>query len=256
MNDKYLHTFRRQPDPNLTDKLYQRLVAIPPAEAAPQPEPAPSRRMRLAWAFIVLVLTLFVLAMVPGVRARFEDIVKQIGGLTVLITEDYPGTDNPRIVPDDILTLEEARARLDFEFRMPTYIPDGLVLQEDEIRASNIRTRITLNWRDENTPGRGFHIVVGKADPDVQWVVGPNSVTEVMINDINATLVQGGWNGDTHEWEDNGFRDLRWQIDGIEYTLSTGNEEWGGLSDEELIKIAESIAPVEEEEGRKASPES
>jgi hypothetical protein len=247
MNDKKLHTFRRTPDDNYTDTLYQRLVMLPQAQTAP-PQPQQngrSRKTRLAWAFAILIGGILIMAIVPGVRARLEDVVRQIGGLTVLITEDYPGRDdNPRIVPDDTVTLEEARDRLDFDFNLPVYVPEGLVLQED-ISGSNIDTSIRLSWHDEDQPGRILILRVGKADPDVRWVVGPNSVTEVMVNDIPATLVHGGWSADTQKWEDNGSHDLRWQIDGVEYTLSSGNEEWGGLSEEELIKIAESIGPVE-----------
>lgn len=246
MNDKKLHNFRRTPDKAYADKLYYRIEQMPMAAAPPpQRQAAPSHKVRLAWAFAILIGGILIMALVPGVRARLEDVVRQIGGLTVLITEDYPGRDdNPRIVPDDTITLEEARERLDFEFNLPAYVPEGLVLQE-EISGSNIDTSIRLSWQDEDQPGLGLMLRVGKADPDVQWVVGPNSVTEVMVNDVPATLVHGGWNADTQEWEDNGFRDLRWQIDGVEYTLSSGNVEWGGVSDEELIKIAESIAPVE-----------
>jgi hypothetical protein len=63
-----------------------------------------------------------------------------------------------------------------------------------------------------------------------------------MVNDHPATIISGGWDVDSQSWEDNGSHMLRWELDGIEYTLSTGNEKWGGLSNEELIQVAESIS--------------
>jgi hypothetical protein len=241
MKDKFLHTFRREPDQEFAQKLYQRLVTLPPAEAFPHSPSHPSRKMRRAWVFATLVFMFLIIAMVPGVRARFEEILKQIGGLTVFITDQYPGVDDPTIVPSDVLTLEEARARLDFEFNLPTWVPEGLTLSEDEVRASNITPKLSLTWLDENMAGRILVLSVSKAEPDVQFVVGPNSVTEVMVNDITATLIRGGWYVDTQSWRDDGSRTLRWQMNGVAYQLTTGNETWGGLSDEELIQVAESI---------------
>jgi hypothetical protein len=62
-----------------------------------------------------------------------------------------------------------------------------------------------------------------------------------MIHDISATLIRGGWYENTERWQEDGPRSLRWQADGIEYTLSTMMPEWGGLSEEELIQIAKSF---------------
>jgi hypothetical protein len=245
MKDKYLHTFRRQPGHEFTNDLFRQIEALPLIKAAPptQARFAPSRGRRLNWAVAILVAAVLFMAAVPGVRARFEDIIKQVGGLTFLITEDYPGAgQTPRIVPDDIITLEEARTRLDFEFSLPDYVPEGLTLQDD-INDSNIGIGIRLTWLDENQRGRILLLSIEEANPDVNFIVGPDSLTEVMVNGQTASLIRGGWYVDTQSWQDDGSRMLRWDLDGIEYTLQTGNEEWGGISDEELIKIAESISP-------------
>jgi len=246
MNDKKFHAFRRTPDEAYADTLYQRLAMLPQSHtAAPQPEQhGRSRKTRLAWVVALLLAGILVMAIVPGVRARFEDIVKEIGGLSLFITEDYPFSDNPNIVPDDIITLEEAADRLGFEFNLPAYIPEGMVLKEDEIHASNITTYIRLMWQDENARGRFIELSIGPAN-DIKWVVAPEGVTEVMVNDTPAILIQGGWSADTEQWEDFGNKDLRWQLAGAKYMLYTVSEEFGGLPTEELIKIAESIAPME-----------
>jgi hypothetical protein len=244
MKDKRLHTFRSTPDPEYTDALYQRLTMLPQTDTAPEAQPVNgrSRKIRLSWAIATLLLMFALMAMVPAVRARLEDVVKQIGGLSFLITEDYPlAGQTPRIVPDDIITLEEARTSLDFEFSLPEYLPDGLTLQED-INASNIGRGIRLTYTDENQNGRILLLSVEPADSDVNLIVGPDSVIEVMVNDHPATIISGGWDVDSQSWEDNGSHMLRWELDGIEYTLSTGNEKWGGLSNEELIRVAESIS--------------
>lgn len=244
MNDKKLHAFRRQPGPDFTNQLYQQIASLPSSKTPPHPSPLAPRRFRPAWILATLFLMFSIMAMVPGVRARFEEVVRKIGGLTVLITDQYPvPKGKPRIVPDDIVAVAEGRARLDYEFNLPTWVPEGMVLLENEAHASNIRhSELTLSWLDERVKGRAFSLRVAEALPDVNYVVGPNSVTEVMINDIKATLIRGGWYENNKTWNYDISRTLRWQMDGIEYQLSTGNETVGGLSDAELIRVAESIA--------------
>jgi hypothetical protein len=187
-----------------------------------------------------ILLMLSLTAMVPGLRARFEEIVKEIGGLTVKMTDIYPDTSDANIVPSDTMTLAEARARTELNFELPTWLPDGLTMR-DEVMVSNIRTQITISWNDENKRGHGLMLDIGYAEPDINLLVGPDSVTEVMIHDMPATLIRGGWLENTQRWEEDGPRSLRWQADGLEYTLSTMMPEWGGLTEEELIQIAESF---------------
>jgi hypothetical protein len=180
------------------------------------------------------------MAMMPTARARFEEIIQQIGGLTVLMTDEYPNSDDAIIVPDDIMTLAEVQSKTELDFALPSWLPEGLVRQE-EVRVSNIATNITIFWVDDSVKGRGLSLDVGKANPDVNLLVGPDSVTEVMIHDTPAMLIRGGWFENTQQWEEEGPIALRWQTGSIEYTLSTMMPEWGGLSEEELIQIAESF---------------
>ncbi len=245
-----LYAFQREPSPEFTHKLYQRLIAIPPATTPSRPTPhthtpLPSSRIRPAWIVATLLLMFLMMAMVPGIRVRFTEIVRRIGGLTVLITDQYPKPiGEPRIVPNDTVTVAEGRARLDYEFNLPTWVPEGMVLLENEAYASNIRhSELTLRWSDDSVKGRVFRLKVADALPDVNYVVGPNSVTEVMVNDIPATFIRGSWYDNNKTWNYDISRSLRWQMDGIEYMLSTGNETLGGLTDAELMKVAESIAP-------------
>ncbi|MFZ0547541.1 MAG: DUF4367 domain-containing protein [Candidatus Promineifilaceae bacterium] len=255
MNDNKLHTFRRTPDQVFVDKLFHHIEQIPLSDTTSLPQQsAPRRKSRIAWAFAVLIVVILLMVLVPRVRARFDDILKEIGGIPIFITEDYPFSDHPNIVQDDIITLEEADDRLGFEFNLPTYMPEGMVLKEDEVHASNITNNVTLIWDDAAVPGRILRLIVEREN-DIGWAVGPDSVTEVMVNDIPASLMQGGWNEDTKKWQDYGNRDLSWQLDGVKYTLSSGSVELGGLSNEELIKIAESIAPMAAEEGSSIRPD-
>jgi len=240
MKDKYLHTFRREPNEEFTDRLYQQMMALSPAEINLRPASRLSRQTKLAWVLASLLFMLSIMAMIPAARARFEEIVQQIGGLTVLMTDVYPDSRDANIVPNDIMTLAEARTRTELKFDLPTWVPEGLTMR-DEVVVSNIMPRITITWVDDSKRGRAFSLDVGNAHPEVNLRVGPNSVTEVMIHDIPAMLIRGGWFENTQRWEEDGPRALRWQVNGIEYTLSTMMPEWGGLSEEELIQIAESI---------------
>jgi hypothetical protein len=180
------------------------------------------------------------MAMVPAVRTHFEEIVKEIGGLTVRMTDIYHDTSDANIVPNDTMSLSEARERTGLDFELPTWLPEGLTMRDDVI-VSNIRTQITISWTDENKRGHGLMLDVGYAEPDINLLVGPDSVTEVMIHDTPATLIRGGWFENTRRWEEDGPRSLRWQANGLEYTLSTMMPEWCGLTEDELILIAESF---------------
>jgi hypothetical protein len=184
------------------------------------------------------------MAMVPGVRARFEDVLKQVGQMTIFMTEDYPAIGDPVIIPDEIMTLEEARQQIDFDFSLPAWVPEGLTLQENEIRLNDVIDGLRVQWLDENVRGRALNLLISRAMPDVQYIVGPDSVTELMINDAPATLIHGSWHSEEERWVDDGGRALRWQLGDVIYHLSTGSEEFGGLSDQELIQAAESIAPL------------
>jgi len=246
MKDKYLHTFRRQPDPAFANNLFQQIEQLPPAStiASSPARRTPTRKIRLAWAIATLLLMLALMAMVPGVRARFEDVLKQVGQMTIFMTEDNPGFDDPNIVPDEIMTLEEARQQVDFDFSLPDWVPEGLVLQENDIRINDIIDGLRVQWLDENVRGRALNLLISRAMPDVPYIVGPDSVTELTINDVPATLIRGGWYPEEDKWKDDGGRAIRWQLGNVVYHLSTGNEDFGGLSDQDLIKVAESIAPA------------
>jgi hypothetical protein len=244
MNDKKLHTFRRPPDDDYTEKLYQRLTILPQVQPAPAPPNyGRNRKNRLAWTFALLLAGILIMAAVPGVRARFEDVIKQVGGLTLFMTEDFPGSDNPTIIPDEIMPLEEARERIDFDFNLPAWVPDDLILQSDEVHFSEVVDGLIIHW-DSEERGRGLTMVVNEVIPDVRHIVGPDSLTEITLNGEPAAFVRGGWYSDSKEWQDTGIRSIHWQLDGIQYDMSVGSEEHGALTDEELIKIAESIAPI------------
>lgn len=257
MKDQKLHTFRRAPDDIYADNLYQRLTILPQAKTAPPQLPKSGRyqRRRLAWAFAMLLAGFLVMAIVPGVRARFEDVIKKVGSLTIFMTEDYPGKYEPRIVPDDIMTLEEARGQVDFEFNLPAWVPEGLTIQDNEVRVSSVVDGLIINWVDQSENGRAFNIVINRANPDVPYIVGPDSMTEITLNGEPAAFIRGGWYSDSKEWRDDGIRSIRLQLNGIQYHLSAGSEAGGGITDEELIKIAESISATEPEEaGSRFSP--
>ena len=246
MNKSILRRFQRQPDPDYAAQLYNRLTHIP-AQPGTSPQSTHARLSpRLAIGLASLFLLAILVITVPGIRARFEDTIKQIGGLTILMTENrHEVAPDARVIPNDTLSLAEARLRLDRDFGLPTWLPDGLTMMEDNVVVTNDITNLTIFWVDEAVRGRGVSLKVNKAMPDVQLVIGPDAATEVMVHDIAATLIRGNWYHGREEWVDDGSRILRWQMGGIEYQLGTGNVDHGGVTDEELIQIAESI-PVPE----------
>lgn len=253
MNDRFLRQFRQEPPRSVMDAVYQQIAALP---GASQPQPVadsavarPRTRLRaLAIAALLLVLCLSSLFS-PAIRALVDDVVRQIGGLTVRETALYPGgSEPPRTTAVETATLDEAGALVDYAFALPSALPERYVLEEGVI-VSAAGQELTIRWRSATVRGDFLVLRVGRADPEVQWVVGPDSVEIVQINGASAQFIRGGWSSDSRTWEPSLGRELRWVREGIAYQLATGNAfmcpgQAGNqcpLTDEELIRIAESV---------------
>jgi hypothetical protein len=258
MNDNFLRNFRQEPPRQMMDALYQQIATMP-GDRRPQPVtrgPAargavarPRTRLRALAAAALLLLLCLTSLFTPAVRALVEDVVRQIGGLTVRETALYPGGgEAPRITAVESVTLDEARARAGYEFALPSALPERYVLEE-VIIVSPAGQTVTVRWRSETVRGDFLVLRVARANSEVEWMVGPDSVEIVGVNGAEAQFIRGGWSSDSRTWDPSLGRDIRWVRDGIQYHLSTGNEfmcpgqenNQCPLSDEDLIRIAESV---------------
>ena len=262
MNDRFLHQFRKAPPRRLVEGLYARISQLPGSAPESRVQTLPSGRTatRIGWMFgplripklsakfralgiaaICLVLTM-VVATSPTIRAQFAEVVRTIGGLTIKQTEVYPGGADKdiTIIPEQTLNLAEARVAVPFTFNLPTWVPEGFVLQEGAVLlAEEPFSRLALKWVDSTGSGRSLNLDVAQANTETTWVVGPDSVEVTEVNSQPAAIIRGGWDYDNKEWSQAlDVLTLRWQQGDVEYLLMTSG---GRLSVDDLIRVAESV---------------
>lgn len=243
MNDDYLRDYYAKPPREFTEKLSRQLSQLPGETPVSNLEPArrPVRRY-LSWAFAALLVVVLALFLTPPGRAIVEDVVRRAGNILVRETANYPGQGNPTVTgSSETMTLAEARAEVGFSFAIPQSIPEGYTLDTDSVQVvgSPGSQAVLVRWnRPDGKPGFGLR--VEPSMPDVELIIGPESSETVTIGETPGLLIRGGWDADSEEWRwEDWLRDLRWEQDGVTYTLST----WGDhLTDGELLAIAESVA--------------
>jgi hypothetical protein len=165
------------------------------------------------------------------------------------------------------LDLEQARARLPFMLRLPAWIPEGFVRQ-DEISVAGagfgsvsaaspgqpadvpdpFQFPLTVHAMWRHSDGRGLRLRVTRW-PDEHLMTMKGGITPVPLGAVRAVTVQGApaalierWfslllpSGETAVSDD---PELRWDGDGLQYSL--GAFQWPRAG-EVLVKIAESLA--------------
>ena len=242
MNDQFLHDFRRQPDQEFSKELFRRIEKMPQVTAVSPKQSMHTFHLWIRVAIFCLVL-MTVLSFMPPIRARLQTTIQQIGQMTLEISDEYPTPDNPEIVPSLILPLDQARQAVSFQFGLPTELPDGLIFDEDAVRVLQISEGVQLSFIDPNDERRGMWLNASPADPDINYVVGPDSITETTVNDQPAVFIYGGWDSDTQTWRDYGLPPmLRWEADNVQYMLIVSQS----FTAEDLLDVAESVSPITE----------
>ena len=185
-----------------------------------------------------LVLTL---AVSPAVRASLATFLGEIGGVVFNETSVYPnysGTEAATLATVQTLSLDEAQAVLPFSFGVPTWMPEGFVM-DPIVRITYFTegfTPVSITFKKPRAEGwvNTISLMVGQTSPP--WVIAPNSAETISVNGQEAALIQGGWNSQTQRWGLEGLT-LAWTKEGVFYQLLT----WANVSKDELILIAASI---------------
>lgn len=141
------------------------------------------------------------------------------------------------------VSLAEARQLMDTELLLPTWVPEGFELRDDEVYVFTINGPVLhLAWEKEGEElWKGIFLTVGRYG--VLATVGEGSVREVQIKGVEAAaLVEGTWNsnGETREWKQDGSIALMWYQGQYLYELRANLDI---ITEEELIKMAESMIP-------------
>jgi hypothetical protein len=232
MNDEFLTRHRTPPRREFAAALYERIN---------QPMNTRSlfsqRRFTIAAALCLALVA--AIAVSPGARAAVTNFIREIGGIT-FIGPDDTAAETPvpeseiQIVPDELVTLNVAQAKLPFEISLPTWVPDGFDMGPS-VRItyfSDQNTPATLTWFGSDPSNAIIELVVGQR---VNWLVDLDHVQEVTVNGLPAALTGGGWDADTGEWN-GGDPTLTWLRGDTMYILRSP-----GGSPKDLIRMAESI---------------
>ena len=232
MNDDFLTRFRRPPPHEFCETLYERITT----EMNTQKK-FKFRRITFAAAFGLALLAALVFS--PAAQAALDKVVRQIGGVTFLGPDENEANATPlpesqiTIVPDEVLSLAEAQAKLPYSISLPTWVPEGFQMSTT-VRISYFGSKYTpvdITWSGTDPMVGGILLTVGQP---VQWYVDTDHLEEVQINGQSAGLTGGNWNADSGQWSGDDHT-LTWMKGDVMYRLS------GRLPVEDLIKVAESI---------------
>lgn len=233
MNDEFLKEFRKSPRREFSATLFERINK-------PMNKNNGFSFRRLAFATVICFVMIGSFMFLPNVRAAVSDLMQEIGGILYLAPEEteaqVPTTseEDVVIVPEETLSLEDAKAKLPFEVSLPTWAPEGFVMS-DSVRItyfSDEFTPVSISWWSDDMTIGPIELTVGKR---VNWVVDLEAVQEVQVNGQPAGLTVGGWDVNLGEWAGDDLT-LMWMKGEVMYELYSPN-----ASQEDLIRMAESI---------------
>ena len=234
MNDDFLTRYRKSPPRDFSDALYERITIQMNARRI-----FPSWRLTFAAALSAALIA--ALMFLPAAPAAFNGLILEIGGITYLEPDETESQAPPlpesqvTIVPEDILPLVDAQAKVPFAIRLPTWLPDGFVMS-NSVRISYFGEKFTpviITWYGSNPDVGNIELMIGQR---VSWLVNTGDVQEVEVNGQPAALIGGTWDVDTNQWQSQSDLTLSWMKGDVMYRLSSA-----GAAVEDLIRVAESI---------------
>lgn len=242
MNDEFLRSYHKSPRREFSESLYRTITQKENHEMLSRTVPT---FKRLAFGLAVLCLAFsMALAFSPTARAKFLDMVREIGNMSFTETLDYPGGSGPETTfPEKKMSLAEAASAFPLPIRLPSYLPEGFEADLDQVSVmvsdQYSLAYLMVSFINTDDPGKiTLWIVDEEGEDGMKMSIAPGSVEELSINGEPAALVRGAWNYNTREWGDPGLMQLLWDKDGASYVLSAAET---ATSIEELIRIAESI---------------
>ena len=235
MNDDLLTRYRKAPPRDFSEALYKR-INVP----MNTPKSFPFRRLTLVAAFCLAFIA--ALAFSPTARAAFNGLLVEIGGMIFFEPDETEMEATPlpesqvTIVPEEVLPLAEAQAKLPYVISLPSWVPDGLKMGT-LVRISyfpGAAPQATITWYGSDPNVGNIDLTI--FGQRVNWLVETDDVQEVEVNGQPAALVSGGWDYDTGQWDKSAARMLSWMNGDEMYQLRSP-----GAAVEDLIRMAESI---------------
>lgn len=243
MSDEFLYQLHEEPDSEFAKNLqqmlhqfnqgserrskinFQRLSATPKA--------------KFTWVTVAVAISILLFVTIAPVRAFLSSLVANIAGHTFELTDDYPGDDYPgpeTIIEPRILSLTDALDAFPHNVNLPTHIPSGYTLDEENVRsyigedAGLMADTLEITWLSANNR---IILTITNRDMSGGEIVAPDSVQEISLDaNCPAVVIRGGWDADRKIWTgDYGTIRLRWLAGDIAYELM-------GTDLDQLIEIA------------------
>jgi hypothetical protein len=236
MDEDFLYQLREQPALEFERKLRQDL--------AKYDRPTPKKPSLVAKKKFILILigslALLVISMatISPVKAIVTSLITKIAGLSFITTGEYPGhSAEDMMIEPQIVSLEEAIKIFPYEIHLPSYLPDGYIMDRNVqiyvgTYAGPFANTVHVRW---TLGDKGIILKISDQNQGNSEIVAPESVCEEIMLESNhkAVLIQGGWYVNTQSWNyDLGLR-LKWLENNLTYDLM-GNDR------EQLIEIASS----------------
>lgn len=216
-------------------------------------------RHALAAMGVILLLLVLTVTLIAPVRAFAQELLQ---GLFVrhesstIAAEPYDPIADPTPTPipdpdsEPEMSVAEAEALTSFAVKELTNLPDGYALSS--VHYDEERDKVTFLYLNDAYKGIVLH--QEPAETAEPWTIGADAVIEpVTVGDVSGEYVRGAWQwgepategsiGSTEMiWQsDDPHQQLRWTQDGIVYTLSTTVGQDLGLTQADLIALAESV---------------
>ena len=252
---EYARAFSYPPTPDIAASVRERLASRPGAAQRGRVTSRP--RLALVAAALV-VLALGAALLTPDVQA-FVRYILRIGSVGIVVAPPTPTTvpgagtaaPSPTQLPTLLqslngkTTLEDARTRMTFPLKVPSYPPD--LGPPDLVYLQDPYSLVVLVWLDPGQPGKAklsLIQIVESAGLSQKAVSHPEMVEETTVSGKKAAWVRGPHtlvftNPDgTTEFQQHLLVEgnvLLWQDNIVTYRLETD------LPKEEAIKVAESL---------------
>lgn len=203
-----LRALRRRPP----SALLARVAAIPGA--------APDRPLYVRWAWaaagVTATLLLLALALPTGLRAQAEAIWERMGGVRILVTDRSPDSASATIVEPERMTLEEARARVPYDFGVPV-LPEGWSM-EPEVAVVDLGAGPEVEMRLMHKDGTALRLHARAAGASALQV-GDTQRHGIQVGASDGLLMHGGWDANTREWQHPEVVTLAWATGEAQYEL-------------------------------------
>jgi hypothetical protein len=270
MKDEFLNQFYEVPRDEFASALYKRLSQDPPTRV----DRPLWRYLTFRNSIVAFVLLFFIAACVYAFVDRGW---RQVGGIWMYVQNTYtldltlPADFTPpaetseelEIQPPECWSVEEAKEILRFDFRVPTWAPEGFSFDDRVCGIDKVSGYASLYWMGPDKDS-GINVELSNlrwydvgaqqyrmGQPSVWEPVAPGSYEEVQIHGQPAVLVRGNWEEPfmagfmTHEmvakkyefkWDNNRGIQLHWLEGEVMYSLFT----LADVSDKDAIRMAES----------------